>query len=64
MSFAVVGGEVQKCQLPPFLDAIASVGLHMSVCHTFLSVMEFLVVTILHNEHDDQSEDIMTNLRT
>ena len=36
----------------------------LSFCHTFLSVMEFLLVTILHDEHDDQSEDMMTNQRT
>ncbi len=37
-----------------FLDAIASVGLPMSVSHTFLSVMEFLLVNIQHEELDYQ----------
>ena len=50
-----------------YLDAIASVGLHMSVCLSVtgfddrISVMEFL---LLNDGHDDQSEDIITNQRT
>ena len=38
-----------KLNVGEFLDAIASVGLPMSVSNTFLRVMEFLLVT---GEHD------------
>ena len=63
--------KVKQTSLPAlygsqFLDAIASVGLHMSVClsvtgfYDRISVMEFL---LLNDGQSDQSEDMMTNQR-